>query len=687
MNATKMLKAGVGIAVVLLCALPAAAQQEEKVVELEKVVVTATRAEAEVKDLPMSVSVISREEIEKSHAKTLHDVLNAVAGVKVKQNRGLVTSAGHDPVWLRGTGDGNRTLILKDGIPLNTLYLGNVDIWGYLSADDVERIEIIRGAASAVYGGNAMGGVINIITRTPKDKTKANLKIDKGDMDTTIASFNFSSRVSDRFAFRASAGGKKTGGYVYMEKKDWKDYYAKPTNETFNANLKSELMFDNDSILNIEFDYYQGKPTSRESYRYETKNDIYKPALTYRIPINGIDYKAMLYSTDNRYRCDARQYNSTTKQYDKFYYDSDLSKDEWGMSLQGSKRFEKNVLTCGTDLRGGEADCKYTYSTGDRIYGGKQFLYSLFGDYQMFLAEKVTLNLGARYDGWKHTDGSFYDENKGGTSTNISYTDRSDSAFSPKAGIAYQAIENLKIRASYGTAFKTPGLYYLYKSGPHGKNRFDLGNPELKPEKMTYSYDVGCDFEPMKNISLSLTYYQSSFEDFMYDKTLATNEIPDYFKPEPKQSVKQKVNIGQVDIDGFEAGLEVKFADCWSGFVNYTNNRSTIERHELVKELVGKDLAYVPRKMTNIGLTYNNPRLFTANLCLRKVGECFGDEQNTKEKLLKAYSVLDVKLSRKLSDAITLSVSVDNATDEEYKESTDAFAPPRSVMATLAVSF
>ena len=88
-------------------------------VEIEKTVVTATRTETPVENLPVSVTVITKEDIEKMHAKTVDDVLNKVAGVRVKRTKGLLTTGSHTSVCMRGTEHASRTLILKDGIPLN----------------------------------------------------------------------------------------------------------------------------------------------------------------------------------------------------------------------------------------------------------------------------------------------------------------------------------------------------------------------------------------------------------------------------------------------------------------------------------------------------------------------------------------------------------------------------------------
>ncbi|RLA92715.1 MAG: TonB-dependent receptor, partial [Deltaproteobacteria bacterium] len=142
------------------------AKEMEEEVELEEVVVTATRHETPVEEVPASVTVITREQIEASSGMRVDDILRKYAGIDVRRPSGFLSHSA--TVSMRGMGSmPGRTLVLLDGIPLNKADTGTVN-WDLLRAEDIERIEIVRGPASALYGSNAMGGVINIITRKPE---------------------------------------------------------------------------------------------------------------------------------------------------------------------------------------------------------------------------------------------------------------------------------------------------------------------------------------------------------------------------------------------------------------------------------------------------------------------------------------------------------------------------------------
>ena len=658
--------------------------QAQEAVELEKTVVTATRTETPVENLPVSVTVITQDEIEKMHAKTVDDVLNKAAGVQIRRGKGLANTGSHTTLYMRGTGDSSRVLVLKDGIPLNTTYIGSVNFWGVMSVEDIEKIEIVRGASSALYGSSAMGGVINIITRPAREKTSGSVSFEGGTFDTCIGNANIAS-ATDKFGLRASVGHKRTDGYEYYEGEKWKDYYKTPENELTNVSVGGDIWLG-ESILKLDYEYFMEDSLSATTTQYdgEAKNNNYM--LSYSIPIGKTDVSIKSFYFDYEYSTKARKYNKTTKNHDTFYYDSNVPKDEYGLMIQVSTELGSHRLTVGSDLKWGKCDSKYTYATGDRIFSGKQDLYSVFVNDEMLIGDKLILSAGVRYDSWKNHSADFYDDTKA-TVRSIKYPEKTDEAWSPRAGVVYKVTEDTKLRASFGTGFKVPSLYYLYKSGPHGATRFDLANPDLGPEKMPWSYDVGFDMKPNDNLNLSFTFYQSQFKDFLGDKTLDPSEVPSYFTPGPGMAVIQKVNMGQIDVHGVEAGLEYAFNSRWSAFVNHTYNVSKIKEYEAKPEVEGNDLSYTPRHMTKIGFIYDNPDLFTLGIYLTNVGCRFGDFENTDKKKLEGYQVVDMKVSRELFDGMDLFVSVDNLTDEKYKEYYTTYNPPCTVMVGAKYSF
>lgn len=195
------------------------AQTEHKMPEM---VVTATRTEIEKDKAPSSVTIITKEEMERKNVRTIDDALKNVVGVYARRSRGVADSATGSVVTMRGLSNAKRSLVLVDGIPFNDSYSAGVT-WSSIPVDSVDRIEIIRGPGSALYGGNAMGGVINIILKVPM-KTQAQARggfgYGEGNREESHDAFynyrwgvNAGTRLGDQMSLFAGYEGEISTGY------------------------------------------------------------------------------------------------------------------------------------------------------------------------------------------------------------------------------------------------------------------------------------------------------------------------------------------------------------------------------------------------------------------------------------------------------------------------------------------
>jgi len=656
------------------------------------------RTETPIENLPMSVKIITREELDNMHVKTVDDALSRVAGIRVKRSSGLCTSGAHTQILMRGMSNVKQIVVLKDGIPLNMTYSGgSVEPWSEMSIEDIERIEVVRGASSALYGSYGMGGVINIVTKAPKKKFAGGLSYEYGHrMDTRIYNLNLRGMATDWLGFRLSAGESNTHGYRYREGKDWKGYYQKSHFDRYNISPGVDLKLGK-SDLKLQYEHFDDEHNSTKYTDYEGDSEIDKYTANFTLPIGLTDINAKFYYFDYDTHTNAHKYNSSTGKHDRFNYKNDVPKDEYGLMLQATRAIKGAVFTIGSDLKWGECESDYDYAKGPRYFEGKQAQYSGFLNAELPLfQESLILSAGLRYDWWRNYDGEFYD-NTTGELIEIDYPSNTDTHWSPRAGLVYHLTGNTKLRASFGTGFRPPGLYDLYKSGPHGSSLFEIGNPDLEPEEMDCSFDCGFDTRPLyeifkfaEGLKLSFTFYHSNYEDFIYSKILEPGEIPSFFIPDPDMDVKQKVNVGEVHVDGIEAELNYTFKALegkWDAFANYTWNRSKIHEHNLEPELEGTYLRYVPRRMVNLGITYDNPRWFTISCYMRNVGPVYYDEENTK--VLGGHTIWDLKVSRKLPwiEDAELFLTVDNLTDKEYKEYWYDYAQPRVVYWGIKYTF
>ncbi|MCL0042270.1 TonB-dependent receptor [Thermodesulfovibrionales bacterium] len=650
----------------------------EEVLVIEEVVVTATRVERPLAHIPASVTVITREEIEKTYAKTVDDFLRREVGVQVRRSRGLTVTGAHTAVHMRGTGATARVLILKDGVPLNTKYTGGVALLNAMSIQDIERIEIVRGAASALYGSSAMGGVINIITRRAEPDFTGNVSLEAGNLDTQIGSLGLR-YGAENFALRFATERKQTGGYEYRDPWDpGDDGWRLPEMELNHISVGGDLWLG-ESLLRVDFDHFTEDALVGTSIQRDIAPETNKYRVGWEMPLFGFGEETVFsikgYYFDAEYIGTSHELNPATREFDIFRSRTVRSSPEYGIMSQISTVLGNHHLVAGVDFREGSVDHHMEHPRGDRKFEGEQSLYAVFVNNEMHLGERMILSMGLRYDHWENRDGRFYDHVLGAWKE---FPEATDSAISPRGGIVYKLTEDTRLRASLGTGFRAPSLFHMYRSGPHGRF-YDLGNPELRPEKLDWSYDVGVDMQPHENLNLSLTFYQSRLSDFLEDEILLPGDpgIPHWLDP-GGLLVRRMINVGEVDIHGIEAGLEFRFNEKWSAFVNHTFNVSKIREHKIAPAYEGNYLPWSPRHISVVGFTYDNPRLFTLSLSIENKGSRFTGLDNERE--VAGFHMVNMRVSRELFGGMEVFANVENLTDEEWMEHPLNIGPPFNLL-------
>lgn len=183
--------------------------EDKKETRLEEIVVTATKTAKPIEEVPVAVSIISSEDIEKSTAKTVDEALQHAPGTFYWNRTGL--GEPHAWVHIRGFRGSNRNLSLLDGLPLNEASSGSIH-WPGIPISNIERIEEVRGPFSALYGGGAMGGVINIITKIP-EKQEFKSSISYGTDNTQIYTIRYANRLFDKLGIAFGYEGRRSDGY------------------------------------------------------------------------------------------------------------------------------------------------------------------------------------------------------------------------------------------------------------------------------------------------------------------------------------------------------------------------------------------------------------------------------------------------------------------------------------------
>jgi iron complex outermembrane receptor protein len=701
-------------ALCLMVPLPAGAEQGSTgVMRMDDIVVTATKTEKHVEDAPGSITVIDQEDLQKKDIQTVDDALNSLPGVFVKRTKGLMDST--SSVMLRGYNNDQYILVLLDGQPLNDAYTGGID-WGSIPVGNIERIEVIRGAASALYGGNAMGGVINIITQTPQH-LEALASGGYGTNNTwryrLSAGDRFGDRLSVRLGYEAentdgyvttpvvgsitAGSGNVSGGYAMDDKYGDATRWVvgdKGENGAERSNLNGKLSLSTSDTGELaftaaagkhEYDYgppntYMGsfgddstyaiagddqrarfRPNDFISYTGFGKNETENYSLSFKEslgPIN-ISVQGGTVQVDDRYTLETGSGSAD-------YYNSagslKITKNKsWFAELRGNVKLgASHTLTLGTCYRTDESDTndyEVPFYRSDDGAGASTF-YSggKSKSWAVFAQEEwQVIDPLTLFAGLRYDTWEVYDGASGEPGAEATYDSNQESELSPKLAAVWKALANTTLKASVGHGFRPPTLYELYRSWTSYSTTYE-SNANLKPETV-WAYDIGVDqtFFDGKT-RLSLAGYRNDIEDLIYYRT--------------DGSTKARTNAGEARTYGIEVEAAQQILDWLSLWGNFTYTDAKITDNPTDPDSEDKQVTGIPERAWNIGLD-TQFRWFKASLVGRYYSKIYNDSDNqdTAEGVYSTYEpvfFMDAKVTVSPLEWMELSVAVDNIFDETY---------------------
>lgn len=636
------------------------AEQGKEIHQLDAVVVSATRSEIPVFDAPQDVSVITAEEIMASPFQRVEDIVRSVPGVSNFRHYGLQTNGVVSPLIMRGAGK-NRVLLLVDGVPQNDNFNNAIAwvAWGHIPKETIERIEIVRGPTSALYGSEGLGGVIHIITRNPTAKRQTSISGEAGTADTYAGSV-FHSQKGDQLGMMLAGGYEDSDGFLMTDRVE--SYTLKRYREagkvfgkaTYDISPESEATFSA-----LYYDHEMGK--GREFFYDELQLDQY--SATYSRQTGGLGLKGLLYLN----HADKTAYQDTAKDnYTSLYrVESMPSTYTWGADLQGTLPVLAWAdLTLGAAYK--EASWKYDEDypglTRDAGAEGTQRFVSPFANLNLNLLDKsLLMSLGARYDWIETSDGANWDTKPDGgiKPYRNAYQTQDEGNFSPKLGIAFHPDAKTTLRTSGGKGFRAPSLFELYKVHVRGGGTYyRTANPDLQPEEI-WSYDFGGERFLSDTVWAKATFYQSFASDYIGDRLTGS-----YVKSGKTYYEYELDNISKVDIYGLETELQWYPLENLTVFGNYSYTVSEIEKDEENKSLEGNHLPNDPKHSIHVGLNYNHPRFATITLLGNYYADIYYDNENTLK--TEDYWTVDLGLSRRFMDQFTVFLNVENLFDKEY---------------------
>jgi outer membrane receptor protein involved in Fe transport len=590
----------------------------------ESITVTATRTETRVADTPASVVVLSREDVENTAAPTIDDALRQVAGFTLFRRSGSrVANPTSQGVTLRGVGasGASRALVLDDGVPLNDPFGGWV-YWGRVPRASLDRVEVLRGGASDLYGSSAMGGVIQFIRR----KSSA-LSIDASagsDETGTLSLFAGSARAS------LAADLFSTGGYVLVRpgQRGAVDVAADSRHASVDGTLRSETMF-------VRGSYYR---ESRNNGTPLQVNDTTIRQLAAGAAIGNWSLRA--YGTDQDYY-QTFSAIADDRQSERLTVEQNVPSRGLGGSAQWTRPLSaRHVLVAGAEgrhVRGTSEELRFTNTGTFRVdAGGTQKTAAAYVEDLFAITPALSLTAGLRAD-WVD----------------------SESQLNPRLSALWRANDRLSFAASGYTAFRSPTLNELHRSFRVG-NVNTLANPDLGPENLT-GFELGA-----RTGNARLTVFWMSVSDAIANVTLSTT---------PALITRQRRNLGRTRSIGAELDAGWRLGRDWRASASWLYVDATVRDGELR----GNRVPQVPWHQATAQVAWR-----TIGAQLRWSASQFDDDRNALP--LDGYFVADLFASHPIRDGLEVTLALENVSDEEVAVSATpvvTLGQPRAVRVGL----
>ncbi|MDZ7740429.1 MAG: TonB-dependent receptor [Bacteroidota bacterium] len=646
----------------------------------DEVVVTATRNQSRIDDIPGSIRVISRKEIQQMPSEKIDDIIQYATGVNVLRSGGIYTM--RPVVSLRGlSGDEQgRTLILVDGVPINKGDTGGVN-WNRIDKNSIQRIEIFRGPGSSLYGNNAMGGVINIITRKPVKKMEGYAGMSFGTYNTQRANTGFGGRMNEKIWYSASAFYTNSDGYnaIPDSLRTTPDYSVpRFLNE---KGISGKMGISSSKLLNLEiqYDYFEDKRGEGEKIRapqgeYRSFNThFFRGKAKGDLKVFQYDLNAY-YQQEHYFRIDERERKG---EYSRFDVESD--RIDLGLILHMRSSIGKHQeLSYGLESKQSSVDGGDYYKTSpDTIENSGKMKFSAvyLQDEISLISAKLKIIAGLRFDHANFFDGNYYSTDNSWTGALPELESHAWEAVSPRISASYKTAPGSKIYLSYARGFRASILDDLCRSGWMWIGP-KIANPRLGPEKIE-NYEAGANISITESFSFAASLFYSKGHDFLYYVRTGDSLWG-------KRPIYQRQNVTEVEIYGAELETEYNLNRNLRLFGFYTFNESKILSFNENPGLEGKYLKFTPVHQIKAGFFWSNSILNTAINLIYKSKQYIDDLNMTE---IEPYVSVDAKLSKKIDEHFNAFVQVQNLFDEQHMDNEIYLSPGRMMTIGINVMF
>lgn len=640
---------GAGIWVVLVWLLgpglvqaEEAIKEEEPVVRAEEVVISATKTPLPVSQVTSAVEVITGEELQRKKLKTVMDALRLAQGVAAFSAGGPGTNA---TVRMRGA-QASQTLVVLDGTIMNSGTTGQFD-FANLTTENIERIEILRGAQSMLWGSDAIGGVINIITKKGEGKPTASAYLEYGSFASLREGVQ-ASGVKGPFDFSASLNRWDTSSFSSVD-------YRRGASErdgfhNWQASGKLGITLPKDGRIEFTLRWWDSFVDLDNAFG-DTAFDVFgSHQRTQNLTLSGVyeqpitswwSQKLTLAQTDEHTKFDSGTFEqnlNTGVVSPVFPFPGDIdilnNRIEWQHNFQIGKTL---LVTAGYQFREAQGD-NPTVAPEAKIISSN----AGFAQAQVNYQDRLLLTAGIRQDSY----------NTFGDATTYRVT----------GGYLLKETDT-KVRFSYATGFRAPTINELYFP-------FGFGNPDLQPEK-SKSLDAGVDQRLFKDrLQLSAGYFWNRFNNLILGVASVTACGPPFFFCAQ--------NIGQAKSQGWEIGFTASVLKNLDVKGQYT--------YTLTRDLsTGDRLPRWPVHQGTVGVSYQPIDPVRVNLDYRYVGSRFNDAANTQKQ--GSFGVVNLSGTYDVVKRVQVFGRVDNLFNQHYEEILFFGTPIRSVYGGVKLTY
>ena len=590
---------------------------------LDEVIVTATKSPIKQSETGKVVNVITQQQLKRSTGKTLSEVLNQLPGMVIN---GADNNLGTNPtIYTRGASSSN-TLILLDGVPLyDASGVGNEFDLNNFALDNIEKIEVLKGAQSTLYGSDAVAGVINIISKKGDNKPfNLNVNLSAGSYDTYRGSVSVSGSNGKGQTYSVSYNKIKTNGFSSAYDSTDKNNFDKDgfDQDVFRVNygfkpFKKTTVRVFGKYNNNHADIDAGAFADDKDYTNHNNNIIAGAAVDYKVS-NGFIRLQYNYNRYNRNFTDDSTDVGGFSKYQRGKYNGTSHFIELYTNLYLSKNIE---FLAGMDYRQNSSSQLYIYTPD---YGfpsvplsadsARTRQFSGYASVNVKAKEGFNIELGSR---WNHHN--IYGSN---------YTSSVNPFFLIK--------DHYKIYASISSGYRVPSLYQLYS---------EYGNKDLKPETTT-SYELGAQYFSDQINARITGFIRDGRDVFLWSgKYINGDQQHDY---------------------GIETEATVHFTDHFTASANYTFVNGAITTNSAGKDTSFFNLYKRPKNILNLSLNYQITKKLFLSSNLKAVSKAFEPQSLSTPYELKGYYTLGFYGQYQFNKKFTIFADVQNITDQTY---------------------